>query len=104
MKDIITFNEILNDGQSIFLYYAPARDLYYAFGLSAYYADMATDPILSYSEELQMPVATLSKKNVLDLKQSMELTSPAHYSTYQFKTNKMIGETGYSEWMNHSIR
>ena len=38
--NLIIQQEVMNDGQSVFLHYEPILGLYLAFGFSAYYADM----------------------------------------------------------------
>ena len=55
-KEIITKNEAENNGQTIHIFYDDIAGLYMAFGLSAYYTTMVTDPYMSYSEAFQMPV------------------------------------------------
>ena len=52
-KDTITLQEAGNDGKSVFLYYDAMAGVYLAFGLSAYYTTMVTDPYMSYSEDMQ---------------------------------------------------
>ena len=47
------------------MYFNTDKQCYEAFGLSAYYADMAASPELSFSHELQMPKATFSRQDVL---------------------------------------
>ena len=54
-KNEIKLREDENDGRSVFLYYDNMAGVYLAFGLSAYYTTMVTDPFMSYSEEMQMP-------------------------------------------------
>ena len=51
-NEIIIKNESENDGQTIFLYYNDIAGMYMAFGQSAYYATMVTDPYMSYSEAM----------------------------------------------------
>ena len=65
----ITLHEVGNDGRTIYLYYDDLAGLYLAFGLSAYYTTMVTEPYMSYSEELQMPVALLRREHILLLRQ-----------------------------------
>ena len=69
--DKITLHEAGNDGRSIFLYYDDLAGLYLAFGLSAYYTTMVTEPYMSYSKELQMPVALLRREHILYFRQSL---------------------------------
>ena len=98
MKVSIIEQEMANDGQSVFLYYDTASGKYLAYGLSAYYADMAASPKLSFSSEYQMPVAVLERKDVLDLRQSMTMIAHTPYVSYRFKTRQLIGREGYERW------
>lgn len=50
--EIIRQQEAANDGQTVYLYFNTDKQCYEAYGLSAYYADMAASPDLSFSEEL----------------------------------------------------
>ena len=43
-KEKILQQELMNDGQSVFLHYCRAFGKYVAYGWSAYYADMGTTP------------------------------------------------------------
>ena len=94
----ITLHEVGNDGRTIYLYYDDLAGLYLAFGLSAYYTTMVTEPYMSYSEELQMPVALLRREHVLLLRQSMRKVEhePKHF--YRFEMRQTVGEEGYSRW------
>ena len=67
-KEIISKNEAENDGQTIHLYYDEIAGMYMAFGLSAYYTTMVTDPYMSFSEALQKPVALLRREHVFYLR------------------------------------
>ena len=70
-KNKIALSEAGNDGQSVFLYYDAMAGVYLAYGLSAYYTTMVTDPYMSYSEEMQMPVALLNRLQIKFLRQSV---------------------------------
>ena len=60
--EYIYMQELLNDGQSVYLHYYDMLGLYVAYGLSAYYADMCSTPEVSYSDSMQMPVALLNRQ------------------------------------------
>lgn len=60
MNEIITRNEVLNDGTTIHLYFNGLVGLYAAYGLSAFLACRAVDAPSSYSVDMQMPVAVLN--------------------------------------------
>ena len=91
--------ESANDGQTVYLFYNVGRECYEAFGLSAYYADMAASPQLSFSEELQLPMASFSRQDVLDVRQSMTILDHRPYDFYTFRTRSRIGRAGYARWL-----
>ncbi len=56
---------------------------------------MAASPMLSFSDELQMPMATFSRQEVLDVRQSMTILDYRAYDYYVFRTRSLIGKAGY---------
>ena len=97
-KEKILEQEGANDGQSIFLYYDPMAGVYTAFGLSAYYTTMVTDPYMSYSEAMEMPVALLRREHILYLRQSLTKVEHTKKTTYEFRMRMPIGDAGYGKW------
>lgn len=96
--------EAENDGQTVYLYYNKEKQCYEAFGLSAYYADHVASPELLYSEELQMPVAVLNRKDVLDLRQSMEIVEHEAFRYYRLQAKAFMGTEGYDKWVERIRR
>ena len=97
-KNQITLREVGNDGQSIFLYYDDMAGLYLAYGLSAYYTTLVTEPYMSYSDDMQMPVALLRREHILYLRQSLKKVEHQQHSFYRFQTRTVLGEEGYTKW------
>lgn len=98
-KDKIILQEKENDGQTINLYYDPMAGLFLAFGLSAFYTTLITNPQLSFSEEMQMPVAILTRSHVLYLRQSLHLEEHEIRSFYRFKLKSLVRDAGYEKWL-----
>lgn len=94
----ITLHEVGNDGKTVYLYYDDLAGLYLAFGLSAYYTTMVTEPYMSYSEELQMPVALLRREHILYLRQSLKKVEHEQKKSYRFEMRLPVGEAGYEKW------
>ena len=97
-KNEITLREAGNDGKSVFLYYDAMAGVYLAFGLSAYYTTMVTDPYMSYSEDMQMPVALLRRNHINALRQSLKKVEHVEMVYYRFQLRQTIGEEGYAKW------
>jgi hypothetical protein len=94
----VLLKETGNDGKSVFLYYDDLAGLYLAFGLSAYYTTMVTEPYMSYSDELQMPVALLRREHILYLRQSLKKMEHQVRHYYHFEMKLPVGEAGYIKW------
>ena len=103
-KEEILQKENGNDGRSVFLYYDDTIGLYLAFGLSAYYTTLVSNPYMSYSEDLNMPVALLRRDCILYLRQSMRKVEHEQKKFYHFEMNQPLGKAGYDKWeqMIHS--
>lgn len=102
-KNQIALQENGNDGQSVFLYYDAMAGVYLAYGLSAYYTTMVTDPYMSYSEEMKMPVALLRREHVLYLRQSMKKVEHTVHFFYRFELREPVGKAGYERWSKNVI-
>ena len=98
-KEKIREQELVNDGQSVFLFYDEDEGCYKAYGWSAYYADMIANGVLYYSYSLQMPIMVLSKRAIQDLRYNMTVVEHRPHEFYRFKTKVKIGDAGYERWM-----
>ena len=97
-KEKILQHEAANDGQTVYLFYDDMAGLYLAFGLSAYYVTMVTNPFVSYSKAMDMPVALLKRFHIKVLRQSMTKVEHVHKSFYIFRMRQKIGDAGYDKW------
>lgn len=97
-KNAIKLQESANDGRSIFLFYDSMAGLYLAYGLSAYYTTLVTEPYMSYSDEMQMPVALLKRDHILTLRQSTTKVEHVQKNYYHFKMRNTLGKEGYDRW------
>ena len=102
-KNAIKLQEEANDGKSVFLYYDDMAGVYLAYGLSAYYATMVTDPYMSYSEEMKMPVALLRRNHINELRQSLKKVEHTRSSFYRFELRVPVGEAGYERWVQNVV-
>ncbi len=103
-KNKVTIQEVTNDGRSIFLYYDSMAGVYLAFGLSAYYTTMVTEPYMSYSDDMQMPVALLRREHILYLRQSLTKVDHHKNEYYKFQLKSPVGEAGYDRWAQSILR
>lgn len=99
-KDKIIELESTNDEQTIHLFYNEMVGLYMAYGLSAYYTTIVTDPQATYSDSMDMPVVILGKMEVLELRQSMTIVEHKSHRYYKFRLKNKIGRRWYQTWVS----
>ena len=97
-KEDIIQKEASNDGKTVHLYYDGMIGLYVAYGLSAYYVTMVTDPFTSFSDEMGMPLVLLRRRHVLDLRQTLTLQEHTEKQYYRFQLRTTIADAGYDSW------
>lgn len=97
-KEKILQLEAANDGQTVYLFYDDMAGLYLAFGLSAYYITMVSNPFMSYSKAMDMPVALLNRFYIKELRQSMTKVEHVQKSYYVFRMRLRVGDAGYDRW------
>lgn len=103
-KELILQQEAANDGQTIHLYFDDMIGMYVAYGLSAYYADMVTTPIISFSPAIGKPAALLSRGNVVYLRQGLTKVDHTQKTYYRFRMREKIGDAGYKRWENKIVK
>lgn len=77
--------------------------VYLAYGLSAYYTTMVTEPDISYSEEMKMPVALLNRLQIKFLRQSLTKVEHQPQTYYRFRLRSKVGTAGYERWMKDTF-
>lgn len=99
-KDLITINEVDNDGKTIHLYFNTEIGLYVAYGFSAFFASHIIDVISAFSEDLLMPVALMRKKDVSELRISTEKQRHDYHKYYRLELKNPIPLDDYTRWAN----
>ena len=97
-KDIITQNEVENDGKTIHLYFNTEIGLYVAFGFSAFFASHIVDVITAFSEDLEMPVALMRKPDVTELRLSTVKHVHEYHEYYRLELKKPLPLDDYVRW------
>lgn len=99
-KDLITINEVTNDGKTIHLYFNSEIGLYVAFGFSAFFAAHIVDVIASFSEDMQMPVALMSKPDVNELRLSTIKHQHDYHVYYKLELKHELPLDDYARWVD----
>ncbi len=98
-KKRVVLGESVNDGHNVFLHYDAETGCYLAFGHSAYYVAMFIHPKLSFSKELQLPVAQIDKGYVQLLQSNMMLIEHSHNHSFHLYTQQDIDNAEYERWV-----
>ena len=97
MNDIITRNEVLNDGRTIHLYFNGLVGLYAGYGISAFLLHRMVDASISYSMDMQMPVAVLNATRYEQLRGHVEVVRDVQ--NYRcLRTKDAADEDQYDVW------
>lgn len=102
-KERIILTEESNDGQNLYLYYDHMVGAYIAYGLSAYYATIITDPYLLCSEEMGMPVALLKLEKIKFFRSKLQIMEHVTRSFYHFRLHNFVGRVGYEKWLKRNF-
>ena len=97
-KDLITLNEVQNDGKTIHLYFNTEIGLYVAYGFSAFFAAHIVDVITAFSEDLKMPAALMRKSEVAELRLSTVKHQHDYHEYYQLELKHEIPLDDYTRW------
>lgn len=97
-KELITKNEIENDGKTIHLYFNREVGLYMAFGFSAFFVSHIVDAIIAFSEDMEMPVALLRKPDVTELRLSTTKQEHRYHEYYRLGLKKGMALEDYVRW------
>lgn len=99
-KDLITINEVGNDGKTIHLYFNSEIGLYVAYGFSAFFVTHIVNVISAFSEDLQMPVALMRKPDVTELRKSTVKHRHDYHEYYRLELKRVLPLDGYTRWAN----
>ncbi|MBO4263831.1 MAG: hypothetical protein J5871_04040 [Bacteroidales bacterium] len=97
-NEVITQNEVENDGKTIHLYFDRQIGLYVAYGFSAFFVSHIVNAVFSFSEELEMPVALMRKEKVTELRLSTVKHRHDYHEYYRLELKRPIRLDGYVAW------
>lgn len=97
MNELITQNEVMNDGRTIHLYFNGLIGLWAAYGFSAYLLSQQTTVSVSYSGGLQMPVVVLNAAHLKEVKNTLSDCSEKN-GYVRFTVTHPLDETAYEDW------
>lgn len=99
-KELITLNEVKNDGKTIHLYFNTEVGLYVAYGFSAFFVSHIINAISAFSEDLMMPVVLLRKPQVSELRLSTIKHQHDYHEYYRLELKNKVPLDDYARWAN----
>lgn len=99
-EDVILKNEKMNDKKTIHLYFNSEIGLYVAYGISAFYVTHIINAMASYSEDLQLPVVLMRKKEVSELRLATIKKQHDYHRYYHLELKHVLGLDGYNRWVD----
>ena len=102
-KDLITLNEVFNNGRSIYFYQEDLHGTWVTFGYSAYLLSKLCDfNILSnYSKEMHMPLVCISNSDFTRLKKEYMKIIECKDGYYYLSTENSVEENNYRVWASN---
>ena len=97
MNEIITQNEVMNDGKSIHLYFNGMMGLYAAYGYSAFILSRKTTVSASYSDEMQMPVVVMNSAHLDEVKKDLKVVKQGK-GYYCLAVEEGLDDKEYKNW------
>lgn len=99
MNEIITINEVHNEGKDIHLYFNGLVGLYTAYGYSAFILSKKTSMHPAYSESMQMPVVVINAAHLEEVIQTLNVVKHEK-GYYHLTVEDSFDEKEYVEWAN----
>ncbi len=98
-SDIITLNEVTNNGKTIHLYYDMGLGFYVAYGYSAFFVTHIVEAATSYSDDMLMPVALMRRSDLPALLRAADGPSRDYQDYVRFELHRKVPLDGYRSWV-----
>lgn len=97
MNEVITINEVNNDGKYIHLYFNGLVGLYTAYGYSAFNLSKEAVINAAYSENMQMPVVVINREHLEKIIKNLTVEKQKN-GYYCLVYDKDFDEKEYAAW------
>lgn len=101
--ELITLNEVLNNGNRIYFYEDEVLGVWRAWGYSAYHLAHMTeiDCVTSFSERMQMPYTCITAVDFRALYNKNMKSIECKDGIYSLETDKCINPDLYKDWVTN---
>lgn len=101
-NDLITINEVVNDGTCIFFYQEEMSGVWVTYGYSAYLLSQMSNikTLSSYSELMQMPCVCISNIDFKGIVRNNMSTIECRDGFFYLPTSSKVDEDEYRQWTN----
>lgn len=100
-QDLVTLNEVLNNGTSIYFYQEEKTEAWVAYGYSAYLLSQRKElkHLAGFSEHMQMPWACITKVDFRNIVRDNTKTIECKDGFYVLPTETKVDEEAYQNWV-----
>lgn len=102
-RDLITLNEVLNNGSSIFFYQEEMSGAWVTYGYSAYLLSQmeGIQYISSFHEQMQMPCVCITNTVFVGIVRENSKAIECRDGYYLLPTIATVDEMAYQQWTAH---
>lgn len=98
--DIITLNEVLNNGSDIYLYHEEITGCWVTFGYSAYLLSIMSDHyIANFSAKMQMPCVCIAESTFRELMKENVKGVTCTEGCYRVYSTSSVNFDAYQNWV-----
>lgn len=99
--ELITMNEVFNDGNKIYFYQDQNTGMWKTYGYSAFLLSQvaSNDHIASFSEYMQMPCTCITDTTFKSIVKENMKTISLKENYYELLTELSIGTESYQKWV-----
>lgn len=99
--DLITLNEVLNNGESVYFYQEPMTGSWVTYGYSAFQLSQMNgiSSIASFSEKMQMPCVCITEATFRGIVKENMKTIECKDGYYLLPTKAQVDDDAYQKWV-----
>ena len=98
--DLITLNEVFNNGENVYFYHEPMIGSWVTYGYSAFLLSQMNgiSSIAGFSEKMQMPCVCITEAAFREIVKENMSTIECRDGYYLFSTTMQVDTEAYQRW------
>lgn len=101
-QELITLNEVLNDGSTLFIYREELTGNWFSYGYSAYLLSRIehVNNLSGFSETMQMPFVCITASDFRKVFKDRLTVVGSESDNYRFSTTVSVDSEAYRHWVD----